>query len=276
MSAWHRALVTGASSGIGEAFADELARRRVDLVLVGRDQQALEMVADRARSRGVIAEVVQADLATPDGVARVVGVIRDSVVPIDLLVNNAGFGQWGRFLDLPLDQAIDSVHVNNDALVALTHTAASRMRALGAGAIIQISSMASIAPSPNQAVYGASKAFVSSFGQAMSQEWTESGIGITCTTVLPSLTRTNYFERAGIEINADEKLWMSAAEVAVLSLDAAQRGRPLVIPNTRSRMRIAVATQFPSLAFGRAKRQVRSALLYARDLVLRRSPPAGR
>jgi uncharacterized protein len=270
MSAWHRALVTGASSGIGAAFADELASRHVDLVLVGRDERALEIVAARTRSRGVNAEVVQADLATAEGLARVAGVIRDSATPIDLLVNNAGFGQWGPFIDLPVDTALESMRVNIEALVTLTHAAVGRMRALGTGSIIQISSIASITPGPNQAVYAASKAFVSSFGQAMSQEWADSGIGITSTTVLPSLTRTNYFARAGIDIDAPEKLWMSPAEVAVLSLDAAQRGRPLMIPNRRSRMRIALATQFPSLAFGRAKRQVRRALLSARGVVQRR------
>jgi len=268
---WNRALVTGASSGIGEAFADELASRRVDVILVGRDRAALETAASRARGRGVIAEVVPADLASPDGLAHVVRVIENAAPAIDLLVNNAGLGQWGRFLDLPLDRAIESMHVNTDALVTLTHAAANRMRENGSGSIIQISSMASTQPGPMQAVYAATKAFVASFGQAMTREWADSEIGVTCTTVLPALTRTNYFARTGIDIDPNSKRWMSATEVALLSLDAAERGRPLVIPDARSRMKVAIATPFPSLALGRTKDQVHSVLRSARHIVQRAS-----
>jgi short-subunit dehydrogenase len=254
--------VTGASSGIGEGFADELGSANVGLILVGRDLIALEAVATRARAKGVQADVLQADLSTEEGVARVVSAIRDANPPVDLLVNNAGLGQFGWFVELPLERAVETMRVNNDALVRLTHAAVASMLEAGHGSIIQISSMASASPGQQQAVYAATKAFVSSFGQALSEEL--AGTPVTCTTVLPGFTRTNYFSRVGLSVEIPERHWMTAKQIARISLDAAQEGRPLVIPGTRNRWKITIATQFPSLAKGRAKRRTRRALDTAR------------
>jgi short-subunit dehydrogenase len=257
-SQWRRALVTGASSGIGEAFADELASMHVDLILVGRDRAALERVASRARTSGVRVEVLRADLSNGEDVAGVVGVIHDAHPPIDLLVNNAGVGQWGGFVDLPVEGAIEILRVNDEAVVQLTHAAVAAMLDAGRGTIIQMASMASAAPGPNQAVYAASKAFVSSFGQAISSEL--AATPVTCTTILPGFTRTNYFSRVGLSPDIPETRWMTAQQVARASLDGARQGRPLVIPGARNRWKIAIATQFPSLAVGRVKRRTRWAL----------------
>ena len=262
-SRWRRALVTGASSGIGEAFADELASRRVDLVLVARDVDALESVAARARAAGVHVEVVPADLATNEGLARVVARIRDAAPPIDLLVNNAGLGQWGWFLDLPLDRAVESMRVNNIAVVELTHAAATRMREADGGSIIQVASMAAAFPAPQQAVYAASKAFVLNFGQALSQEW--AGSGVTCTTVLPGLTRTNYFARTGLDPGAPERRWMTAGEVAQRSLTAAEKGQALCLPGRHNRWKLITVSRYPSLPAGQAKRRIREALASTRN-----------
>jgi short-subunit dehydrogenase len=258
MSRWSRALVTGASSGIGEAFVDELSTMNVDLILVGRKLDALNSAASRARSRGVRAEVLQADLSTEKGVTLVVEALRQATPVIDLLVNNAGVGQWGLFADLPADPAIETIRVNNVALVQLTYAAVAPMLEKGSGSIIQISSTASAGPGPQQAVYAATKAFVTSFGQALSAEL--AGSGVSCTTVLPGLTRTNYFSRAGFLPNAPEHRWMTAEKVAHVSLEAAHRARPLVIPGARNRWKIAVATQYPSLFKGRSKRCIRRTL----------------
>ena len=250
------------SSGIGEAFADELGSRHVDLVLVGRDVGALDSVAERARAAGVHVEVLPADLATNEGVASVVAAIRDAAPPIDLLVNNAGLGQWGWFLDLPLDRAIESMRVNNVAVVELTHAAATRMRDGDGGSIIQVASMAAASPAPQQAVYAASKAFLMNFGQALSQEW--AGSGVTCTTVLPGLTRTNYFTRTGLDPGAPEPRWMTAGEVAQSSLTAAETGQALCVPGRRNRWKLITVSRYPSLPAGRAKRRIREALASAR------------
>lgn len=241
--------MTGASSGIGEAFADELAAAGVDVVLVGRDQEALAAVAARARSCGVDARVVCADLSTSTGVSRVESVL-GSGAPVDLLVNCAGLGQWGTFADLPVAGAVGTIEVNVVALVRLTHSALARMLQDGRGTIIQVSSMAAMAPGPQQAVYAATKAFVASFGQALATEL--EGTAVTCTTVLPSFTRTGYFARAGLAPQVPDSRWMTSQEVAAMSLAAAAQGRPLVVPRPRNRLEIALATPFPSLTKGRA------------------------
>jgi short-subunit dehydrogenase len=246
--------VTGASSGIGEAFADELASSNVDVILVGRNLDALEAVAGRARSRMVNAQVVCADLSTDKGISRVESVI-DASGAVDLLVNCAGLGQWGSFADLPLHGAVATVQVNNLALVRLTDAALTRMLKNGRGTIIQISSMASMAPGPQQAVYAATKAFVSSFGQALTAELDTTPV--TCTTVLPGFTRTNYFARVGLSPQVPESHWMTSQQVASMSLAAAAQGHPLVIPGARNRWKLAIATPFPSLTKGRAVAQAR-------------------
>lgn len=254
VSPWRRALVTGASSGIGEAFADELASSGVDVILVGRNQDALEEVAGRARSRGVDAHVLCADLSTSTGVSRVESLI-GSGRAVELLVNCAGLGQWGSFADLPLNRAVETIEVNNVALVRLTHAALIRMLENGRGSIIQISSMASMTPGPQQAVYSATKAFVSSFGQALTAELGTTPV--TCTTVLPGFTRTNYFTRAGLSPEVPDSRWMTPREVASMSLTAAAQGHPLVIPGTRNRLKIALATPFPSMTKGRTVARAR-------------------
>jgi uncharacterized protein len=267
VSRWRRALVTGASSGIGAAFAEELASRHVDLILVARDVDALDAVAARAREAGSRVEVLPADLATDDGVAGVVTAIRQAAPRIDLLVNNAGLGQWGWFLDLPLDRAVESMRVNDIAVVELTHAAGTRMRDADGGSIIQVASMAAAFPAPQQAVYAASKAFLLNFGQALSQEW--AGSGVTCTTVLPGLTRTNYFTRTGFDPGAPAGRWMAAGEVARSSLAAAEKGQALCVPGRRNRWKLVTVSRYPSLPAGRLKRRVRETLGYARDAAAR-------
>ncbi len=267
MSHWRRALVTGASSGIGEAFADELAERQVDLVLVGRDDARLEAVALRARARGVRADVITADLATAAGLATVVREIQGSSPGIDLLVNNAGLSQRGAFLDLPLDRAVESVLVNNVAVVTLTHAAATRMREVPGGTVIQVSSIASAWPLPNEAVYAASKAFVTSFGQALSQEWAPTAL--TCTTVLPGPTRTRKSASAAAVVNVPTGGWMEPSEVVRCTLDAAARGRELVVPGARNRLRLVSVSRYPSLVGGRLNAALFRTLFSIRDACFR-------
>jgi uncharacterized protein len=252
---WRRALVTGASSGIGEALADELSSSHVDVVLVGQNLGALESVASRARSCGVQAEVLAADLSTDTGIRRVESAI-DAAGDVDLLVNCAGLGQWGLFADLPLQKAMETIQVNNVALVRLTYAALTKMLERGRGTIVQISSLASMGPGPHQAVYAATKAFVSSFGQALLVELESTPV--TCTTVLPGFTRTNYFARVGLSPDVPESRWMTAQQVASMSLAGAADGRALVIPGTRNRRELALATPFPSLTKGRAVARARA------------------
>ena len=256
VSRWRSALVTGASSGIGEAVADELASMHVQPILVGRNLAALETVADRARSHKVDPQVVCADLGTDEGISKVESII-EAAESVDLLVNCAGRGQWGSFVDLPLPDAEETILVNTLALVRLTHAVLPRMLKNGRGTLIQIASMAAMGPGPQQAVYAATKAFVSSFGQALTVELESSPV--TCTTVLPGFTRTNYFARVGLSPDVPDSRWMTSAELAHMCLAAAASGRPLVIPGGRNRLEIAVSSPFPSLVKGRTVARARAA-----------------
>ena len=247
--------MTGASSGIGEAFADLLAQSGVDLVLVGRNEEALEAVADRARHRGVDVVVVCADLAVDVDLSRVEALIRDGEPMIDLLVNNAGLGPAGPFVDLPRPDFEATMRVNNNALVGLTHAALSRMLAADRGWLIHISSAACSEPVAGHAVYAATKAFVTSFGQSLSGEL--AGSNVVSTTVLPSYTRTNYFERNGVTPYVPDHKWVSAATVARESLEAARAGETLVHTGPSPRWLRRLSARFPTLAHGVVGRQAK-------------------
>lgn len=242
--AWNRALVTGASSGIGEALAERLASSGVAVVLVGRSA-ALGAVAERIARAGGQVQAVQADLSVEEDLERVASLVRTAVPAIDLLVNNAGVGQYGAFADLPIAGAIETIRVNDEALVRLTHAAIGPMVAAGRGCVIHVSSTAALNPGPSQAVYAASKAFVSSFGRALADEL--AGTGVTCTTVLPGYTRTQYFERVGLSPNIPEAHWMSADQVAALSIDAARAGQRFVVIRRTRGWELALSRRFPAL-----------------------------
>ncbi|MEO7403375.1 MAG: SDR family NAD(P)-dependent oxidoreductase [Burkholderiales bacterium] len=255
---WRRALVTGASSGVGEAFADELAALGVDLVIVGRDLTALETVAGRARGRGVHVEIVRADLSDEQGVAKVVASIRSAEPMVDLLVNNAGIGRAGAFVDLSSVDVHETMRVNNDALVRLTHAALLRMKQADRGCLIHVSSAASGGPVAGHALYVATKAFVTNFGQAISQEF--AGTIVTSTTVLVGYTRTKYFERNGMAPEIAESKWASASQVARQALDAASERRSLVTTGPSHRWLRRLSTRYPGLVdsfVGRRLRQCR-------------------
>jgi short-subunit dehydrogenase len=266
---WRRALVTGASSGIGEAFADELAAAGVDLVVVGRDLTALESVASRARALGVHVEVICADLSEERAVVRVMAAMRDAEPMFDLLVNNAGIGRAGPFADLSSVDLHETMRVNNDALVRLTHTALLRMTAANRGWLIHVPSVASRGPVTGHAVYIASKAFITNFGQSMSQEL--SNTNITSTTVLVGYTRTRYFERNGMSPDVADSKWATAEQVARQALDAAREHRSLITTGPSHRWLRRLATRFPGLAdsyAGRKLRQLRALTVGSRTHVI--------
>ena len=185
-----RALVTGASSGIGEAFARRLARDGYGLVLCARRAERLEALAADLRARhGVTVEVLPADLAEPGTAARVaVGALAGG--PIDLLVNNAGVGLFGPFSEIPVERALAVVRLNIEALVDLTWRLAGPMRERRRGAIIQVASATAFQPLPYVAVYAATKAFVLSFGEAISEELRADGVRVL--TVCPGTTDTEF------------------------------------------------------------------------------------
>jgi hypothetical protein len=238
---WRTALVTGASSGIGREIARQLAAEGTALVVVARDAARLEALAAEV---AVAAEVLVADLADPAQLAAVEARLADADYPVDLVVNNAGFGTYGDLATLDVDGETREIAVNVTAVVRLTHAALDGMLARGRGAVLNISSVAGLQATPGNATYGATKAFVASFGEAVAGEL--AGTGVSLTTVLPGFTRTEFAERAGIGgRQIPEPAWQSASDVAAAAIDATRAGRPWLVPGALNKVMVAAANPVP-------------------------------
>ena len=246
---WRTALVTGASSGIGAALARQLAAEGTDLVVVARDRARLDALADDlgnagGAGAGVAVEVLPADLADPGSLAAVEARVSDADRPIDLVVNNAGFGTYGPFVDADIDAEAREVAVNVTALVRLTHAAIRAMVPRGRGTVMNISSMAALQATPGNATYGATKGFVAMFGEAVSSEL--AGTGVTVTTVLPGFTHTEFHERAGVEPRRPLGMpWQSAEDCAAEALAAAHAGKSWVVTGRVNKVAAAAAGPGP-------------------------------
>jgi uncharacterized protein len=246
-AAWTTALVTGASSGIGREIARQLAARGTHIVAVARDEDRLaELAREVAEARAdVEVEVLPADLADPEQLAAVEARLADpdadahAAGPVDLLVNNAGFGTYGRFADLDLDGEEREIRLNVIALVRLTHAALGPMLARGHGTILNVSSVAGLQATPGNATYGATKAYVASFSEAVHEEL--AGTGVTLTAVLPGYTRTEFQQRAGIEGREIPGFaWQSVEACAAEALAGARAGKAWVVTGRLNRV-VAVA-----------------------------------
>jgi short-subunit dehydrogenase len=240
------ALVTGASAGIGRAFATGLAARGTDLVLVARDGGRLEdLAAELAAAHGVAADVLAADLLSAQGVAAVETRLADADHPVDLLVNNAGFGTYGRFAELAVEREVQEVELNVVALLRLTHAALGAMERRGGGAILNVASLAAYQPNPISATYGATKAFVHSFTHAVREE--ARGTGVTVMLVCPGYTHTEFHDRAGLgPTDVPEFLWQSADEVVAAALRDLDRGRSVSIPGVLNQTAAAMSSMAPA------------------------------
>ena len=186
------AVVTGASSGLGRGLAARLADRGMSLVLTGRNQARLDEVAQEIRraAPGVQVETVAADLSTHAGVSALLERVGDR--PIEVLVNNAGFGSYGPFAEADPDREAEEVAVDVNAVITLARALLPRMLARVSGGILNVASTIAFQPAPYQAVYGASKAFVLSFSQAL---WAEArAAGVSVTALCPGPTRTGFVD----------------------------------------------------------------------------------
>ncbi len=230
------ALVTGASSGIGNHIARLLAERGHDLVLVARDGARLEAVAKELEEGfGASSEVVAADLTVADDVARVAGRVADPASPVEIVVNNAGFGTFGPFHERDLDREVREIQLNVVALVRLTHAAASAMVPRGRGGILNVSSLAGFQPGPSNATYSATKAYVTSFTEAVHEEL--KGTGVSVTVLCPGFTHTGFQEAAGAPASGVPGwMWQEAGEVARVGLDALAKNRAVAIPGTLNKI----------------------------------------
>jgi short-subunit dehydrogenase len=186
------ALITGASAGLGEEFARQLAQQGADLVLVARSEEKLSRLANELREHAAVqVTVIPADLSSSDDVERLVSAVKNRRLKIDLLVNNAGFGVFENFLETPLAKQMDQVGVNVSAVVALTHAFASDVIASRRGGLINIASTAGFQPLAGAAVYAASKAFVLFFSEALSLELEKTGVRVL--VACPGPVATHFF-----------------------------------------------------------------------------------
>lgn len=223
----HWALVTGASSGIGEAFAHALAQRHMNLLLSARRRDRLQGLAQALRrDHGVSAEALPADLSRTQGADELAMAVRDKGVEVHLLVNNAGFGSYGGFETLPAAREQGQVQVNCASVVCLAHAFLRGMQVRGRGGIINVASTAAFQPTPGMAVYGATKAFILHFSEALWAENRDRGVHVLA--LCPGATKTRFFAALGnpdIERSLLKTRMMAPEAVVEDALRAMEQGR---------------------------------------------------
>lgn len=235
------ALITGASKGLGAAFATELASRGVNLVLVARSIGPLQALADSLGTHyGVRCVALQADLAAADAVERIVAELDRLDLTVDLLVNNAGLGLTGDFLSHDRAEELASIQVNVQALVGLSHALGARMAARGRGGILNVASNSAFQPLPHMATYAAAKAFVLHFSEALGHELKGSGVQVTA--VCPGPTATSFFE--GVSTKMTAGAFDRADQVVRRALRSFERKKSVAYPG---RFSVRVATWLPRL-----------------------------
>ncbi len=245
------ALVTGASSGIGQAFAVALGARGSDLVLVARRRDRLEDLAGRLReTSGVSVETLVADLTDADDLAMVEDRLRDPSRPVDLLVNNAGAGGHGPFAERPIEDEDRRIRLNVLAPVHLMSAALPGMIERRRGGIVNVSSVASVQPLPFVATYAATKAYLTSFSQSVHEE--VRGAGVTVVALLPGFTTSEFHDAADMRRSAiPGPAWLTADSVADAGLRALDRGQAVCVPGVGYRILVTVSRHSP-LALNRA------------------------
>ena len=222
-------LITGASSGIGEAFANALAARGNDLILVARSGDTLEAIAHRLQSQhNIRAEVIVQDLTHPDGGNTVFQSVQDLGMTVDVLINNAGFGDYGPFHKGDRTKQLDMIRLNVLALTDLTHQFLPSMVTRKAGHIINVASIAAFQPMPHLSVYAATKAFVLSFSEAL---WAEvKGDGVKVLALCPGPTDTQFAQVANFNNKMDESPQVMTSEaVGQEALREMDSGHPNVV-----------------------------------------------
>ncbi len=266
------ALITGATAGIGREFANQLASRRHDLVLVARDVDRLDHVADELRSsHGVEVEVLPADLSDRDQLAVVAERLADPGRPVDVLVNNAGYALKGRFLhnDVAMEERLFDVLTR--AVLVLSHAAARAMAARGHGSIINVSSVAGFIAG---GTYSASKSFTTVFTEGLASEL--KGTGVTATALCPGFTRTEFHERARLRMDSmPDFMWLEATHLVSSCLDDVERGRVVSVPGVQYKAIVGLLRLVPrSLVRGSAPSPARILRGRRRPATAKPSPAA--
>lgn len=246
------ALVTGASAGIGEQIAHELARRRHNLVLVARRRQRLDQLArDLRDGHGVRAEVLGCDLAKPASRDRLPGRVAALGLEVAVLVNNAGFATGGPFHESDPARELEQVRVLVEAVVALSSAFVPAMVRRRHGAVLNVASTAGMQPLPYSAGYAAAKAYVLSFSEALHQEL--AGAGVTVTALAPGPVATDFWEHAGWQLGGGQAFeravprpaWVTAEQAAAAGVEGLAAGRRVVVPGLPIRAAMLAAQYVP-------------------------------
>ncbi|MFD0316794.1 SDR family NAD(P)-dependent oxidoreductase [Streptomyces flavalbus] len=236
------ALITGSTAGIGAAFARRLAADGHNLVLVARDTRRLREQATELHDRhGIEAEVLTADLSTDQGIEAVADRLGDRRNPVDLLVNNAGFGNKGRFLEVPMADELTMLKVHCEAVLRLTSAAVAAMRERGRGGVVNVASVAAFVP---RGTYGASKAWVVQFTQGVARDL--AGSGVRLMALCPGFVRTEFHERAGMGTdNIPGWMWLDADKLVASALADLSRGKTVSVPDARYKALMGVVKVVP-------------------------------
>lgn len=242
------ALITGPTAGIGACFAHQLAGQGHDLVLVARDEQRLSaLAAELERGYGVAAEVLVADLSDRAALARVEARVADPDRPVDLLVNNAGFGHKQPFLENSVEDEQQMLDVLVTAVLRLSHAALGAMVARGDGAIVNVSSVAGFLP---RGTYSAAKAYVTSLSEWADLTYRDQGVRVMA--LCPGFTKTEFHERMDVSRDsAPGWMWLEADRLVADALADLEKGRRVSVPSKRYKVLTGVARYTPSTVLGK-------------------------
>ncbi|MFF4604272.1 SDR family NAD(P)-dependent oxidoreductase [Streptomyces sp. NPDC001339] len=241
------ALITGATAGIGAAFARRLAGDGHNVVLVARDEKRLREQATELHDRhGIEAEVLRADLSAEDGIAAVEARLSDPRHPVDLLVNNAGFGNKGEYLEVSMADELAMLKVHCEAVLRLTTAAVRGMRERRRGAVVNVASVAAFVP---RGTYGASKAWVVQFTQGAARDL--AGSGVRLMALCPGFVRTEFHQRAGMGTdNIPGWMWLDADKLVDAAMKDLVRGKSLSVPDPRYKALMGAVKLTPRSVLG--------------------------
>ena len=225
------AFITGASKGIGRAIAIELAQRKNNLLLTARSEDLLKaLAADIQREYEVTVQFKACDLTDPEVPAQLAEWCKSNEYDVNILVNNAGFGLWGTFGELPVEGQLEMMNLNMNALVALTHHFLPILSNSKPSYIMNVASLASFLAIPHFSIYAATKAFVLSFSRSLRFDVAKKGVAVSC--LCPGATESEFLQRAGMEAVGDKAkgVYMSAETVAKIAVNGMMRGKAEVVP----------------------------------------------
>ncbi|HEX8427042.1 SDR family oxidoreductase [Hymenobacter sp.] len=239
------ALVTGAASGIGQELAHLLAKDQYQLILVDQNPGGLQSFAQHLEQvHGITPTLITQDLGRPGAGRLVYDAVQRQGLQVDILVNDAGFGLAGKFLEANIDRHVEMINTNITTLMELTFYFGRDMQQRGKGRILQLASLAAFQPTPNFAVYSASKAFVLSFSEALAEEFKESGV--TLTALCPGATDTNFFVASDAEDTKEGQTSKAdPKQVAQDGYEALMSGEARVISGFSNKLKAAMANTLP-------------------------------